>query len=208
MGQVCESACRICRREMTKLFLKGDRCYTDKCAIDRRAYPPGQHGQARSKTSNYGMQLREKQKIRKMYGIHEQQFRNYFHEAEKRKGVTGTNLLLLLEQRLDNMIYRAGFSSSRNEARQMIVHGHILVNGKRVTLPSYQLKTGDQISVAEKSKQNLRINLSLDAVERRGLPAWIELVRGNFVATIKGVPTREDLTMPLQEQLVVELYSK
>jgi len=193
---------------MTKLFLKGDRCYTDKCAIDRRGYPPGQHGQARTKASNYGIQLREKQKIRRMYGIHEKQFRNYFHEAERRKGVTGTNLLLLLELRLDNMIYRSGFSSSRNEARQLIVHGHVLVNSKRVTLPSYQLKTGDQISVAEKSKQNTRINLSLDAVERRGLPAWIELVRGNFVATVKGVPTREDLTMPLQEQLVVELYSK
>lgn len=208
MAQVTDSACRVCRREMTKLFLKGDRCYTDKCAIDRRGYPPGQHGQARSKQSNYGVQLREKQKIRRMYGIHEKQFRKYFHEAERRKGVAGTNLLLILEQRLDNMVYRSGFSSSRNEARQFIVHGHIAVNGKRVTLPSYQLKMGDVISVVEKSRENSRVTICMDAVERRGLPAWIELNKSTFSATIKGIPTREDLTMPLQEQLVVELYSK
>ncbi|MCB0308843.1 MAG: 30S ribosomal protein S4 [Bdellovibrionales bacterium] len=208
MSQVIESACKVCRRELTKLFLKGDRCYTDKCAIDRRGYPPGQHGQGRTKASNYGIQLREKQKIRRLYGIHEKQFRKYFHEAERRKGITGTNLLLILEQRLDNMVYRSGFASSRSEGRQLISHGHIMVDGKRVTCPSYQLKMGQEISVVEKSRQKSRINLCLDAVERRGLPAWVELNKTNYTATIKGIPAREDLTMPMQEQLVVELYSK
>lgn len=208
MSQVSGSACRICRREVTKLFLKGDRCYTDKCAIDRRAYPPGQHGQERSKLSNYAVQLREKQKIRRMYGLHEKQFKNTFKEADRIKGITGTNLLFLLEKRLDNIVFRAGFASSRNEGRQLVVHGHVQVNGKRVDLPSFTVKQGDVVSVKEASKQNTRINLSLDGVERRGIPSWLDLDRTGFKVTVKAEPTREELTMPMQEQLVVELYSK
>ncbi|MFH1262336.1 MAG: 30S ribosomal protein S4 [Pseudomonadota bacterium] len=202
------SACRLCRREMTKLFLKGDRCYTDKCAIDRRGYPPGQHGQSRSKSSNYGIQLREKQKIRRLYGIGEAQFRRYFREADRAKGVTGMNLLVTLERRLDNIVFRLGFSSSRNEARQVVKHGHVLVNGKRVDLPAYAVKAGDVLSVREGSRQNTRVNASLDAVERRGVPAWLELDRANFTGIVRTMPTREELTMPIQEQLVVEFYSK
>lgn len=208
MSQVIPSACKICRRESEKLFLKGDRCYTDKCSIERRAYAPGQHGNARTKLSNYGIQLREKQKIRRLYGLHEKQFRNYFKEAERLKGVTGSNLLLLLERRLDNLVYRMGFGGSRNESRQMVVHGHVEVNGKRVDLPSYQPKVGDQISIKEKSKASARIQLALDAVDRRGVPAWVELDRAGAKGILKSLPTREDLNMPLQEQLVVELYSK
>jgi small subunit ribosomal protein S4 len=193
---------------MTKLFLKGDRCYTDKCAIDRRGYPPGQHGQSRSKSSNYGVQLREKQKIRRLYGVDERQFRRYFQEAERAKGVTGMNLLLMLERRLDNIVFRLGFSSSRTEGRQLVKHGHVLVNGKRVDIPSYSVKAGDTLSVAEKSRKSLRVNTSLDAVERRGVPAWLELDRPNFLGIVRSMPAREDLTMLMQEQLVVEFYSK
>lgn len=202
------SVCRLCRREMTKLFLKGDRCYTDKCAIDRRGYPPGQHGQGRSKTSNYGIQLREKQKIRRLYGVGEKQFRRYFHEADRKKGVTGMNLLLTLEQRLDNIVFRLGFANSRAEGRQLISHGHVQVNGKRVDIPSYSVKTGDALTIMEKSRQITRINAALDAVERRGVPAWLDLDRPNFVGNVRAMPAREDLTMPMQEQLVVEFYSK
>ncbi len=208
MASSCNSACRLCRREMTKLFLKGDRCYTDKCAIDRRGYPPGQHGQSRSKSSGYGVQLREKQKVRRLYGIGERQFRRYFREADRSKGVTGTNLLVALERRLDNIVFRLGFSTSRTEGRQLVRHGHVMVNGKRVNLPAYEVAAGDVLSIVEKSRQNIRINTSLDAVERRGVPAWLELDRQNFTGIVRAMPTREELTMPIQEQLVVEFYSK
>ncbi|HLG20576.1 MAG TPA: 30S ribosomal protein S4 [Bdellovibrionota bacterium] len=208
MARYCESLCRLCRREGAKLFLKGDRCYTDRCAIDRRGYPPGQHGQGRTKFSDYGHQLREKQKIRRIYGLLEAQFRRYFREARRSKGNTGSALLILLERRLDNVVYRMGFGSSRNEARQLVRHGHILVNGKRINLPSYLVKVGESVSVDEASRQITRVNFSLDAVERRGVPAWLELDRKAFQGLVRSMPAREDLTMPMQEQLVVELYSK
>ncbi|MFH1018270.1 MAG: 30S ribosomal protein S4 [Pseudomonadota bacterium] len=208
MARYCDSVCRICRREGLKLFLKADRCYTDKCAIDRRGYPPGQHGQSRSKPSNYGTQLREKQKIRKMYGLLERQFRNYFHKASQLKGNTGLNLLVLLERRLDNVAYRLGFGGSRNDSRQLVLHGHIRVNGKRVDLPSFHVKVGDVVSVGEKSRETTRVRTALDAVERRGVPAWLELNKELFQGLVRSYPGREELTMPMQEQLVVELYSK
>ena len=209
MARYTESVCRICRREGFKLFLKGDRCFTDKCAIDRRGYPPGQHGMGRRpKVSNYGTHLREKQKIRKMYGLLERQFRNYFYQAAKDKGNTGVNLLLLLEQRLDNVVYRLGMASSRSEARQYVRHGHFKVNGRRLDLPSYQVKLSDNITVREKSQKIAQLNLALDAVERKGVPAWLELKRETFEGTVRTLPTREELTMPMQEQLVVEFYSK
>ena len=208
MARYRDSVCRICRREGLKLFLKGDRCYTDKCAIDRRAYPPGQHGQGRKKVSDYGTQLREKQKVRRMYNLLEKQFRGYFKTADQRKGVTGDNLLVMLESRLDNMVYRLGFANSRNEARQLVTHGHFLVNGKKVDICSYQVKKGSVVEVREKSRKVARINDSLDAVLRRGVPEWLELDREAFKGTIKALPTREDITMPIQENLIVELYSK
>ena len=208
MARYRDSVCRICRREGLKLFLKADRCYTDKCSIDRRAYPPGQHGQGRKKVTEYGTQLREKQKVRRMYGLLEKQFRGYFKAAERKKGVTGDNLLMLLESRLDNIVYRFGFASSRNEARQMVNHGHFLVNGKKVDVTSYLLKPGNVIEVREKSRKNAKINSSLDAVVRRGVPEWLELDRDKFKGTVKALPTREDITMPIQENLIVELYSK
>jgi len=203
-----DSVCRICRREGLKLFLKGDRCYTDKCSIDRRAYPPGQHGQGRKKTTDYGVQLREKQKVRRMYGLLEKQFRGYFKIAERQKGVTGENLLVLIESRLDNMVYRLGFASSRNEARQMVSHGHFLIDGKRANVPSIRLKAGSMVEVRDKSQKHGKINDALDAVVRRGVPAWLELDRDKFKGTVKALPSREDITMPIQENLIVELYSK
>jgi len=201
-------SCRLCRRENTELFLKGDRCYTDKCAIKRRNYPPGQHGQGRSKTSDYGVQLREKQKVKRMYGLLEKQFRGYFERADRMKGVTGTNLLTLLERRLDNVVYRLGFASSRAESRQLVSHGHFKLNGRKVTIPSIQVKTGDRVELREKSQKVAQINESLDAVVRRGIPQWLELERDAFKGTVKVLPVREDITTPIQEQLIVELYSK
>jgi len=203
-----ESVCRICRREGLKLFLKGDRCYTDKCAIERRAYPPGQHGQGRKKVTDYGTQLREKQKVKRMYNLLEKQFRGYFKKSARLSGITGENLLILLESRLDNMVYRFGFASSRNEARQMVTHGLFLVDGKKVDVCSFLLKPGSVVEVREKSSKNPRINESLDAVIRRGVPDWLELDREKLKGTIKTLPTREDITMPIQENLIVELYSK
>lgn len=208
MSRHTESVCKLCRREMTKLFLKGDRCYTDKCAIDRRAYPPGQHGQNQGKSSNYALQLREKQKIRRLYGIQEKQFRNYFQEADRLKGVTGSNLLVLLERRLDNITYRLGFANSRAQSRQLIRHGHILVNGKKIDIPSYSVENADVITLREKSREVQKVIQALDAVERRGVPAWLELNRTALTGVVKSIPTREDLAMPLQEQLVVEFYSR
>ncbi len=191
-----------------ELFLKGERCYTDKCAIKRRNYPPGQHGQGRSKVSNYGVQLREKQKVRRIYGILEKQFRSYFEKADRMKGVTGENLLSLLERRLDNLVYRLGYASSRIEARQLVRHGHFILNGRKVNIPSILVKTGDVLELREKSRKIASINESLDGVVRRGIPQWLELDKDTFRGVVKTLPVREDISMPIQEQLIVELYSK
>ena len=208
MARYNESVCRLCRREGVKLFLKGDRCYTDKCAIERRAYAPGQHGQGRTKFSEYGTQLREKQKVKRIYGLLEKQFRLTFGEAERRKGVTGENLLNRLESRVDTFVYRAGFANSRNEARQLVLHGHFKVNGHTVNTPSYILRTGDVVELREKSRKVERIVRALEAVDRRGVPSWVELDKGAFKATVKSTPVRAELTLPITEQLIVELYSK
>ncbi len=208
MARYRESVCRFCRREATKLFLKGDRCYTDKCSVERRNYPPGQHGQSRSKYTDYGVQLREKQKVRRIYGVLEKQFRNYVHLAEQRKGITGENLLQLLESRLDNMVYRMGFASSRNEARQLVNHGHFLVNGRKVDVPSFRTKPGTVIEVAEKSKSIGSIEDSLKTVSRRGIPDWLEVDVNNFRGVVKALPTRDQLPPTIREQLIVEFYSK
>lgn len=208
MARYTGSVCRICRRENLKMYLKGDRCYTDKCAIERRPYPPGQHGQGRVKFSGYGVQLREKQKVKRMYGLLEGQFRSYYHRAAAAKGKTGENLLQRLELRLDNVVFRMGFADTRNEARQLVRHGHFTVNGKRVNIPSFLVKPGTTVEVAEKSRKILRISEALETVDRRGVPQWIELDKKAFKATVKSAPNREDLTMPIQEQLIVELYSK
>lgn len=209
MARYTGPVCRLCRREDMKLFLKGDRCYTDKCGFERRAYAPGQHGQnRRRKASDYGEQLREKQKVKRIYGIAERQFRGYYYKANRMKGITGENLLVLLERRLDNIIYRLGFASDHAEARQLIRHGHVLVNEKRINIPSYLIKVGEVISVREKSRKMSRIAESIAAVDRRGVPQWIELDREKFEGRIKALPTREDFTMPIREQLIVELYSK
>jgi small subunit ribosomal protein S4 len=203
------SDCRICRRENVKLFLKGDRCYSDKCAFDRRSYPPGQHGERRGrKASDYGIQLREKQKIKRIYGLSEKQFHLFFERADHQKGITGTNLLVALERRLDNVVYRLGFANSRTQARQLVQHSHFTVNGRKVNIPSFQVKVGDAIEVRERSRKIQLIQDSLDAVVRRGIPQWLDLEKDNLKGTIKSLPVREDLTMPMQEQLVVELYSK
>lgn len=191
-----------------ELYLKGDRCYTDKCAIKRRNYPPGQHGQSRSKVSDYGVQLREKQKVRRIYGILEKQFRLYFEEADRMKGVTGENLLSLLERRLDNVVYRLGFASSRAEARQLVKHGHFRLNSRKANIPSILVKPGDVVSVREKSRQIAAINTALEAVVRRGIPQWLDLDKDSYKGTIKALPVREDVSMQIQEQLIVELYSK
>lgn len=208
MARYTGPSCRLCRRENMELFLKGDRCYTDKCAIKRRNYPPGQHGQSRSKASDYGVQLREKQKVRRIYGLLEKQFRGYFQEADRMKGVTGENLLSLLERRMDNVVYRLGFASSRTESRQMVRHGHFTLNGRKVNIPSIQLKQGDVIELREKSRKIAIINDSLEAVVRRGVPQWLELQRDAYKGALKALPVREDITTPIQEQLIVELYSK
>jgi len=208
LARYIESGCRLCRRENLKLYLKGDRCYSDKCAFERRSYPPGQHGQGRSKFSSYGVQLREKQKVKRMYGLVEKQFRNFFAKAERQKGITGTNLLILLERRLDNMVYRLGFANSRNEARQLVQHNHFNVNGRKVSIPSYLVKIGDVIELREKSRKSAKINDSLEGVARRGIPSWLELDKEHYGGRILALPSREDLTMPIKEQLIVELYSK
>lgn len=208
MARYKESVCRLCRREGLKLFLKGDRCYTEKCAQERRGYAPGEHGQMRRKYSDYGVQLREKQKLKRMYGLLEKQFKSYFEKADRQKGITGTNLLLFLERRLDNMVFRMGFANSRNEARQLIRHNHFLVGSKPVNIPSYFVKIGDEIEVREKSRKVEKILEALETVARRGVPSWLEIDKDNFKGVVKALPGREDLTMPIQEQLVVELYSK
>lgn len=209
MARYTGSVCRFCRREATKLFLKGDRCHTDKCAVERRNYAPGQHGQGRVKVSDYGVQLREKQKLKRTYGLLEGQFRSTFDKADRMKGITGENLLVLLERRLDSVVYRLGFATSRNEARQLVRHNHFLVNGRKVNIPSYLVRPGDIIELREKSRQVARINEALDGVMRRGVPSWLELDRAACKGVLKALPVREELTTPaFQEKLVVELYSK
>jgi small subunit ribosomal protein S4 len=202
------SVCRLCRRETMKLYLKGDRCYSDKCAVERRNYPPGQHGQSRGKLSDYGLQLREKQKIKRLYGLAEKQFKMYFKEADRQKGVTGSNFLILLERRLDNVVYRLGFANSRSQARQLVRHNHFFVNGKKVNIPSYLLRPGDTVSVPEANRQVQMINEAMEAMPRRGLPAWLDLDRAKYEGTFKTLPNREEMNLPVQEQLVVEFYSK
>jgi small subunit ribosomal protein S4 len=198
----------LCRREGLKLFLKGDRCYSEKCAFERRGFAPGDHGQIRKKFSDYGVQLREKQKLKRMYGLLEKQFHGYFVKADRQKGITGTNLLLLLERRLDNMVFRMGFANSRTEARQLIRHNHFLVGEKPVNVPSYLIKVGDEIRVREGSRKVERIIEAMETVARRGIPQWLEIDKTNFRGVVKTLPAREELTMPVKEQLVVELYSK
>ena len=208
MARYRESVCRLCRREGIKLFLKGDRCYSEKCAFERRGYAPGDHGQLRKKFSDYGVQLREKQKLKRMYGLLEKQFRGYFTKAERQKGITGTNLLLFLERRMDNMVFRLGFANSRTEARQLVRHKHFLISGRPVDIPSYLLKVGDEIQVRESSRKVEKIIEAMETLARRGVPQWLEVDKANFKGVVKTLPTREELTMPVQEQLVVELYSK
>lgn len=208
MARYTGPVCKLCRRDMMKLYLKGDRCYSDKCAVERRNYPPGQHGQNRGKLSDYGIQLREKQKIRRIYGLLEKQYKLYFKEADRQKGVTGTNFLVLLERRLDNTVYRLGFADSRSQARQLVLHNHFLVNGKKVNIPSYLLRPGDSVAVLEASRQLNVITESLEALPRRGLPPWLDLDKSKFEGVFKTLPTREDMNLPVQEQLVVEFYSK
>lgn len=208
MARYTGPVCRLCRREGAKLYLKGDRCYSGKCAIDRRGYAPGQHGQGRKKLSEYGIQLREKQKARRIYGILENQFRTYFEKAERQKGVTGENLLRLLERRLDNVVYRMGFASSRVEARQLVRHGHFTVNGKRVNIPSFLTKVGDVIEIREKSRDNLRIKELMEQAARKTSPEWLEVNAGQFSGKVVAVPSREEIDVPIEEHLIVELYSR
>ena len=208
MARYRASVCRLCRREGLKLFLKGERCYTDKCAIERRNYPPGQHGQGRVKFSEYSLQLREKQKLKRMYRLLEGQFRRLFDQADRSKGITGESLMILLERRFDNMVYRLGFANSRAEARQLVRHGHFLVNDRKIDIPSALLKVGDVITVRERSHKVARIQEALELSQRRGVPEWLEVDRPNFTGRIRALPARNDLTMPINEKLVVELYSK
>ena len=208
MARYRDAVCRLCRRESEKLFLKGDRCLTDKCAVERRKYSPGQHGQRRKKLSDYALQLREKQKAKEIYGILEKQFRMYYFKAEKMKGVTGTNLLQLLERRLDNMVYRMGFAANRNQARQLVLHGHFTVNGGHVNIPSYLVRTGDVIVPREKSRKLVAIEENISKIEHRGLPGWIEMDTNNLTGKVLNYPSRDDIELPVQEQLIIELYSK
>ncbi|MBX3209498.1 MAG: 30S ribosomal protein S4 [Labilithrix sp.] len=209
MARYIGPVCKLCRREGIKLFLKGERCYTDKCSVTRRPYPPGQHGQGRIKLTEYAVRLREKQKTRRIYGVLERQFRAYYFDATRRKGRTGEQMLGLIESRLDNVVHRMGFASSRNEARQLVKHAHILVNGKRVDIPSYLLRAGDKVEVREKSRGIKFIAAALAQVERRAQLSWIDLDKNNFAGVFKGAPVREELNEPpIREQLVVEYYSR
>ena len=208
MARYTDASCRLCRREGQKLFLKGDRCYTDKCALVTRAYPPGQHGQGRSKTSEYGSQLREKQKAKRYYGLLESQFRSYFEMAERRPGQAGENLLSILESRLDNVVYRLGFAMSRAEARQLVSHGHFTVNGKKVNIPSFLVKPGMIISIRERSRTLDKIKNNIEANASRVAPKWLEYDANNVLAKVVAMPAREDIDLPIEEHLIVELYSK
>lgn len=208
MARYTGSVCKLCRREGEKLFLKGERCYSDKCSVSRRNYVPGQHGKGRKKTSEYGLQLRMKQKARRYYGILEGQFHHYFEMAERKQGVTGENLLRILESRLDNVVYRLGWASSRAEARQLVVHGHFTVNGKRVDIPSYLLRAGETIAITAKSKDSTKIQSVLETNSGRPVPAWLDLNREALEAKVVNLPTREEIDTPVEEQLIVEFYSK
>ena len=208
MARYTGPVCRLCRREGTKLFLKGDRCFTEKCAIERRAYPPGQHGQGRARFSDYGVQLREKQKVKRMYGLLEKQLRRTFEAASRMKGRTGENLLMLLERRLDNVIYRLGLATSRPQARQLVRHGHFLINGKKVDIPSYSLKQGDVVTVLGRSQKNTTIEHAIQEVKGRGIPEWLSFDATSISGRVVSMPTREQINLPVQEQLIVELYSK
>ncbi|MDP3273697.1 MAG: 30S ribosomal protein S4 [Deltaproteobacteria bacterium] len=208
MARYIGPVCRLCRREGAQLFLKGDRCYSEKCSFNRNPVPPGQHGNARVKFTEYGMRLREKQKVRRMYGVLERQFRRYFSEADRSKGVTGESLLMLLERRLDNVVYRLGFASTRNEARQFVLHQHVLVNGKRVNVASYLVKPNDKISIREKSRTIARIKDSIESSARRGEITWLELDKESFTGTVKSLPVRSELTLDIKEQFIVEYYSR
>ena len=208
MARYSGPVCKLCRREGMKLFLKGERCFKPSCAIEKRNYAPGQHGNRRSKVQAYGVQLREKQKTKRIYGVLERQFRRHFAEAERRRGITGANLLEILERRLDNVAYRLGFAGSRAQSRQLVSHGHVLVDGKRVDVPSYQVKQGMVVSLKEASRKNPLIGSALDQVRSRGVPRWLSLEAESFRGTIVSLPSREDITLPIQEQLIVELYSK
>lgn len=200
--------CRLCRREGVKLFLKGTRCMTEKCAVERRSYPPGQHGQGRQRLSDYSAQLREKQKLKRIYGVQEQQFRGIFGKAERKTGVTGEHLLKLLERRLDNVVYRLGFGASRKAARQLINHGHILLNGRKADIPAAVVKANDIVEVRERSRSLLPVQTSLEAIDGRGMPNWLDLDRAAFKGTVRSLPAKEDIALPVNEQMVVELYSR
>ncbi len=200
--------CRLCRREGVKLFLKGSRCMTEKCAIERRSYPPGQHGQGRQRVSEYSAQLREKQKLKRIYGLQERQFRGIFGKAERHTGITGEHLLKLLECRLDNVVYRLGFACSRREARQLVNHGHFLVNGRKTDVPAFYVRAGDVVEVRERSRAVGAIVSSLESVESRGIPGWLELDQAAFKGTVKALPTKDEIALPVNEQMVVELYSR
>ncbi|MGH9442098.1 MAG: 30S ribosomal protein S4 [Thermoanaerobaculia bacterium] len=208
MARYRESVCRLCRREGMKLFLKGDRCFKDKCAVERRNFPPGQHGKRRSKLLGYGIQLREKQKVKRIYGLLESQFRLAFERAERMKGITGENLLQQLERRLDNVVFSLGFAASRAQARQLIRHGHITVNGRKVNIPSFQVQKGQSVAVKDKSRANDLIKSSVETAKARGVPGWLELDPESFKGQVLELPKREDIKLPIQEQLIVELYSK
>jgi small subunit ribosomal protein S4 len=208
MARYSNAVCRLCRREGAKLFLKGDRCFSPKCGVERRGYPPGQHGQGRSRFSDYGIQLREKQKVKRMYGLLEKQFARTMKRAARMRGRAGENLLALLERRLDNVVFRLGFATSRAEARQLVRHGHFLVNGRKASIPSMLVKQGAKVVVVEKSRKVARIAGALEALEGRSVPQWLETDKEAFEGTVKSLPVREDITMPIQEQLIVELYSR
>ena len=208
MARYTESVCRLCRREGMKLFLKGDRCFKDKCAIERRNYPPGQHGRRRSKLLGYGIQLREKQKVKRIYGLLEGQFRLAFARANSRKGITGANLLEELERRLDNVTFALGFAASRAQARQLVRHGHVTVDGRKVSIPSYRVGKGQVIAIKEKSRSNEQVKASVETARARGVPAWLDLTPESFSGKVVELPKREDIKLPIQEQLIVELYSK
>jgi small subunit ribosomal protein S4 len=208
MARYNDAVCRLCRREGTKLFLKGDRCFTPKCGVERRSYPPGQHGQGRSRFSDYGVQLREKHMVRRMYGLLDKLFERTMDRASSMKGRAGENLLVLLERRLDNVVFRLGFATSRAEARQLVKHGHFHVNGKKASIPSMLVRPGDVVVLREKSQKVERISAALEALEGKSVPQWLDIDKTNFAGSVKALPVREDITMPIQEQLIVELYSR
>jgi small subunit ribosomal protein S4 len=207
MARYTEAVCKLCRRERMKLFLKGAKCDTLKCPVERKPYPPGEHGRGRIRESEYLLQLREKQKARRIYGVFERQFQNLYREANRQPGITGENLLRMLEQRVDNVIFRATFAASRNQARQFVRHGHVLVNGKRVTIPSYQVREGDVLTLGPKAQHNIVIRHNLDTLDR-AVPAWLDVSSERLEATVRGAPLREQIDVPVREQLIVELYSK